>query len=177
MSMLLPPNIKNNSPAKNWCLHREIARLRVCGFKSIDIASELGVSMATVSSVLKSANVIELVNHLQARRDIESVDVSMRITNTAKKAQGFLEDVVEGKHPVADNIRTRVCMDQLDRAGFVPVTRNVNMNLSGHFTTEDLDGILAEVEKAKAEGARSGTVEVEGSPVNFDIEEKDNSHV
>lgn len=134
---------------KLHAVHREVIRLRASGMTHTDIANEIGMTLAFVSLVLNSELGRLAMEDLQSRMDQEVVDVGVALQRNAKTAEAFLGGIINGteKEGISPSLRARVCMDQLDRAGFGKITKNLNVDMSGAITAEEIEEIKREGKK------------------------------
>jgi hypothetical protein len=131
---------------KLHAVHREVIRLRASGMTQVDIANELGMTIAFVSLVVNSELGKIAMEELQSRMDEETIEVGVALQRNAKAAEQFLGGIVTGaeQNGISPALRARVCMDQLDRAGFGKITKNLNVDMAGTITAEEIAEIKAE---------------------------------
>jgi hypothetical protein len=130
---------------KLHAVHREVIRLRASGLTNMNIANELGVTQAFVGLVLNSELGKLAMEEMQSKMDAEVIEVGVALQQNAKLAEAFLGKVVVGEEKgVSPALRARVCMDQLDRAGFGKITKNLNVDFSGALTAQEIAEIKAE---------------------------------
>lgn len=130
-----PPTLP---PQKLQSRHREIIRLHVLGLDSKDIAERLGVSRFCVNLTLQSPLSKARINELHAAADRTTMDLQQDLLKDAFQAQRYLSDIVNGTEAVPAALRAKTCESALDRAGFVKPTKNLNINLDGQLTPEDI---------------------------------------
>lgn len=128
-------------------VHREIIRLYVLGNQYSEIATEVGVTLPTVTSVVNSELGQLIISDMQRELDAQVVDVGKALVEGAAAGEQFLLQVANGSLEAPISLRAKVCMDQLDRAGYAKVTRNINVDLAGALSADDIHDI-----KAKARG-------------------------
>lgn len=135
-----------NQLKKLHSVHREILRMRASGLTQINIANELGVTPAMVGLVLNSELGKLAMEEMQRKMDQEVIEVGVALQANAKHAEAFLGAVVRGDESegVSPALRARVCMDQLDRAGYGKITKNLTVDMSGALTAEEIAEIKAE---------------------------------
>lgn len=119
-------------------LHREILRLHINHVPYSSIANELGITEAMVCYTVNSDLGKLALNRMQDQLDKAALEVNEQLYSNAKIAEQFLGRVVSGDEEVTKSLRAKVCMDQLDRAGFGKVTKTVNVDIKGQLTEEDL---------------------------------------
>jgi hypothetical protein len=99
-----------------WDNHREMVRLLVSGWKEVDIARHLGVSVQTIVNAKNSPVIQRQIAVMRGARDAEALDVAIEIKNLAPKALAVLEELMENSPK--DAVRMGCATDILDRAGF-----------------------------------------------------------
>lgn len=119
-----------------WNVHHEILRLSLTGMKGVDIARQLNISEATVSTTLNSEIAKRKMARLQGARDMDAVSVSKKIQELAPKAVEVLDKLLDSQ---VEAIKFRTAADVLDRAGHGAVKKE--LNISGHLSKEDIDEI------------------------------------
>ena len=124
--------------------HREILRLHVNGAKAQDIANETGMTTAMISYTINSDFGQLVLEDMQRQLDNEALTVQKQLHENAKASEIFLGGIAQGTTEVPTSLRVKVCMDQLDRAGHGKVTKNVNVDLHGELTQDEIDSIKAE---------------------------------
>lgn len=128
-----------------WDNYQEIARRIVLGQKNVEIANDLGVTSVMVSYVRNSPIVQEQIGKLHEMANVETANISARIKSIAPKALDLLESIIKdgkvGHETVPVNIRARHAENMLDRAGYAPPKEIRSLNLSGHFTSEDIENL------------------------------------
>ncbi len=145
-----------------WGKHKEMIRLHILGFKSIAIAEQLNITAACVSHVLNSSIVKAHIDDLQNRADDNTIDMNKRFRETALEAQSLLSDVLldkDGDHDI--NLKVKVAMDQLDRAGHAPIKKIEAKVALGIFDGTDVSAMAAaakEINAAKEVAKENGNL-------------------
>ena len=138
-----------------WGQQKEILRLISSGlYNNKQIAEMVGVTPQTVSNIINSALGKQTLDMLQGAADSETVDLMVKIRALAPIAISVQEEIL-----LADETSSRLKNDisnkMLDRAGYTPVSKNLNLNLNAGLNNEDLAAIkkrakeLQEVEVAQ----------------------------
>jgi hypothetical protein len=122
-------------------VHRTICRMHTQGIANNDIASYLGVDKCTVSVILNSGQGLACTAMLQQSLDGNLKDVSALLQETSLSSQKFLRSIATGDTEANLALRAKVAMDQLDRAGYGKINKNVNLDVQGSLTAEELDDI------------------------------------
>lgn len=144
-----------------YAKHREVLRLHLLGHTGQEISALLGMSPGAVSRVLCCPLGRERLEIMQAEMDREAMDVASRLQESAGPAVDFLDAIVTGEVETTTQLRAKTCMDVLSRAGYSPVTRNVNLDMHGSLTEDDIKAIkqaafqrddVVEVEVSEEEG-------------------------
>lgn len=118
--------------------HREILRLYCVGTPYNEIAEIVGVSLICVRLTIESPLGQARIKEMQDALDEKTRDVQTAIIEGAARAQAYLEDIVVGREKVSPALRAKTCESMLDRAGYVKPTKNLNINLEGQLTAEDI---------------------------------------
>jgi len=127
--------------SKLQATHREILRLHVNGMSSLDIANTTGMTPTMVSYTINSDFGQLVLEDMQRQLDTEALTVQKQLHENAKASEIFLGGIAQGTTEVPTPLRVKVCMDQLDRAGHAKVTKNVNVDLHGELTEDEIMSI------------------------------------
>lgn len=122
-------------------VHRTICRMHTQGIANNEIATYLGVDKCTVSVILNSGQGLACTAMLQQSLDGKLKDVSALLQETSLSSQKFLRSIATGDTEANLALRAKVAMDQLDRAGYGKINKNVNLDVQGSLTAEELDDI------------------------------------
>lgn len=104
-----------------WELHHEVIRMLMLGMKQCDIATKLGISDCQVSKIKNSQVVQDRMALMRAARDVDTVQISRDILNTAPSALKLLKNIIDGDGvgtQATIGLRAKVAENMLDRAGF-----------------------------------------------------------
>jgi predicted transcriptional regulator len=123
---------------KLWGRAKEIVRLFASGvYTQVEIAKILGVTAQTVNNVLNSALGKQMLAILDGAADAEAIDLFAQYKALAPVALALQTNMMMDettsnalKNAIADKIQ--------DRAGYMPVNRNLNVNLNGELTKDDV---------------------------------------
>lgn len=148
-----------------WEVHREIARRILLGEKNVDIAKSLKCSSAMVSYTRNSYLVKAEIARLAATRDGLSTDIAQDIQDLTPLALQTVTEVMTGvlAEPA---VKLRAGFGILDRGGFSPVKKQLNVN--GTLTRKDIEDIKKD---ARENGFISGVL-VKESDIE-DVESED----
>ena len=131
-----------------WDLHHEIMRLAVLGWKSTEIAQQLGCTPETVSNTLGSELVKRQLEVMRGARDSDTIDVLEEIKRLAPTAletiKGVMEDINSGART-----RLTAAIDIMDRAGYAAPKVIEGRFTNVHLTVEEIEDI-----KRRAQSAR-----------------------
>jgi len=149
--------VENRKPIKYqikhlWGQQKEIIRLVASGlYTQKEVAEMVGVSANTVWTIVNSELGRQMLSMLDGASDLETIDLMARLKMLAPLALRVQEEMLfdEGTPlPLKDKIADRI----LDRAGYAPISKNLNLNLNKGLTREDIDAI-----KKRADEIRSLT--------------------
>lgn len=142
-----------------WELHHNIVRLLLLNWSVKDIAEQLGVHPKTVTTTKNSEIVKRKLDLMRAARDKEAIDVAVSIKNLAPKAIEVIEGILDSDTASAKD-RLTAAKDVLDRAGYMPVQKSLQMH--GYLTPE-------EIEEIKARARATGMISEKPEPKMIDI--------
>lgn len=118
-------------------LHHEIVRRIVLGQKDVDIADALGCTPATVKYTRESPVVKEKLSIMMGARDSSVMEIRERIQKLTPLALAELEKMLIDDN-VSAAIRTKIAQDLMDRAGFTPVHKTLDV---GKYTESKIEEI------------------------------------
>ncbi len=166
---------------KPW--HDELARRLVIGCqKQREIARELGVTEAWLSTVLTQPLMKRRIQALRDERDKSALDVGAQLDAAALPAVEIIERTMY--KTTSERLKVTCAQDLLDRAGFPRVTKSVNenrnINVHAHMGVDEMKRTLIQrMKRAKGEAedqirqlADDETIEVEF----IDMTEADEDH-
>lgn len=111
-------------------IHHEIARLLASGLKPADVSAATGYSLSRISILQKDPSFRELLSFYESKSDEVFVDVRKRMAVLGLDAASELADRLENKPETLSNSQLiEITKASLDRAGFSPVTKTVNVGV------------------------------------------------
>lgn len=124
---------------KPW--HDELARRLVIGCqKQYEIANELGVTQAWLSTILTQPLMKRRIRALQDERDKDSLDVGKQLDAAALPALEILERTMYKTK--SEKLAVMCAKDLLDRAGHGAINKSVNenrnINIHAHMGKEEM---------------------------------------
>ena len=137
-----------------WGQQKEILRLVASGlYKNKDIADIVGVTPQTVSNIINSALGKQTLEILNGAADSEMVDLMVKIRALAPIALTVQEDILLDED-TPKRLKTDIANKVLDRAGYAPISKNMNLNLNAGLKREDIEAIkkrAKELQEVKVE--------------------------
>jgi len=124
-----------------WGQQKEILRLVASGlYNNKTIAELLGVTPQTISNIINSAIGKQTIDMLQGTADLDSIDLLARLKSLSHIALTVQEDMLldEATNP---GLRNKVADKILDRSGYTPITKNLNMNVNAGLDADDMKKI------------------------------------
>jgi predicted DNA-binding protein (UPF0251 family) len=124
--------------SKLWSRSKEILRLVASGlYTQREVAEIVGVTPQTVNNLVNCALGKETLEMLDGAADAEAVDLIGKIKALAPIALALQQEMMleEG---TPKRLKNDIANKVLDRAGYVPVTKNMNLNLNGKLTRDDV---------------------------------------
>jgi hypothetical protein len=113
-------------------------RLSIGGLKNKEIAKVVGCSHITVCNTLNNPLAMEAMAKINEVADINVADIQKQLRKLAPDCLRNLEEVLNGTMPVTPELKVRTSQDVLDRIGASKIQQVHTLNMSGHFTSEDL---------------------------------------
>lgn len=121
-------------------IHHEIARLLASGLKPADVSAATGYSLSRISILQKDPSFRELLSFYEAKSDEVFVDVRKRMAVLGLDAASELADRLENKPETLSNSQLiEISKASLDRAGFSPVTKTVNVGVQ--ISSDELEAL------------------------------------
>lgn len=121
-------------------IHHEIARLLASGLKPADVSAATGYSLSRISILQKDPSFRELLSFYEAKSDEVFVDVRKRMAVLGLDAASELADRLENKPETLSNSQLiEITKASLDRAGFSPVTKTVNVGVQ--ISSDELEAL------------------------------------
>ena len=143
---------KSFEATQMWDSYQEIARRIVIGQMNTEIANDLGVTPQMVSYVRNSPIVMEKIDTLQTAADGDTVNIASRIKSLAPHAMKVIEDLIitgqVGTEKIPAKLRANHAEKLLDRAGHAAPREVRSLNLTGHYTSDELEEIKARARNA-----------------------------
>lgn len=137
-----------------WGQQKEILRLVASGlYNNKQIAEIVGVTPQTVSNIINSALGKQTLELLEGAADAETLDLMVKIRSLAPIALAVQEEILLGDD-TPKRLKNDISNKVLDRAGYAPVAKSMNLNLSAGIKAEDLEAIkkrAAELSEVKVE--------------------------
>lgn len=149
-----------------WEKHHKMLRLTLLGWQIQDIATELGVTAATVRNCVNSSLGRKVLQEMQAVVDNKTIDVATKLQEMSIKAAQKLEEILEDPD-TPKSLQARVAMDNLDRTGHARQI-NVKGNFLHGIVTPDL---LEQIKK----DAYAAAGEASSRVLRDDLSSNDNS--
>lgn len=142
---------KSYSIQKLWSRQKEIIRLVASGLHTQrEVAEILGIAESTVSNIVTSALGRQTLDMLEGAADAETVDLMVKIRALAPIALSVQEEMLlDAGTP--QRLKNDISNKVLDRAGYVPVNKNLNMNVNRGLTQEDIDSIKRRAKQLSGE--------------------------
>ena len=134
-----------------WGKQKEILRLVASGlYTNKEIAALVNVDPNTVSRIIHSDLGKHTLEMLQGTADVEAIDLMKRIKVLSHIAISVQEDLLmqEGTDAALKN---KIADKMLDRAGYTPISKNLNMNVNKGLTAEDLERIKLRAAELRGE--------------------------
>jgi len=138
-----------------WGQQKEILRLVASGlYNNKQVAEMVGVTPQTVSNIINSALGKQTLEMLEGAADSEAVDLMIKLRALAPIALSVQEEIMMDDE-TPKRLKNDVANKMLDRAGYAPINKNLNMNLNAGLKREDIEAIkqrareLQEVEMAQ----------------------------
>ena len=127
--------------ARLWGRHKTMLSLFTTGLFTIaEIAEQVGYTPQTVSHIINSELGKQHIAMLEGASDSESMDLMVRIKSMAPMALAVQEGLLLDEGSSGD-LKYKISDKMLDRAGYAPISKNLNVNVSTGVKKEDLDEI------------------------------------
>jgi hypothetical protein len=136
--------------------HHAIARYMAIGLKDVEICRITGYKPATLSMLKRGQAFRDLVESYKEMAESQAFDLQRRIhfigDLTLDRIQQRLENDESCNATPLEHLR-RLSVDLLDRDGYTPVKRSINLNI-GRLDAEQLAAIKARAEAEEVEHER-----------------------
>lgn len=129
----LPDGMRKYEIKKILDEHRGVIRMILLGHNNTEIGEATGYTPQEISYIRNSSVVREQLDYMNEGFDRGAVDIKKRIQ---EEAPGALDTLIELMKVAKDDIRAKVAIDLLDRAGHAPITRMQAEIM--HLTTDDI---------------------------------------
>lgn len=142
--------------------HRLVIALAMAGWKNNEIARHLGYSSSRVCNILQSHNpeILAIKAELQDKITNNVLDVNSTIRLAAPRAIVKMIELMEHPDPQVARLSAK---DILDRAGFTPVKKQVN--LEGNIPIEQMGQVLGRINSANEVVLRQSEWEIKEGKV------------
>ena len=142
-----PEGNKSYDIQRLWGQQKEILRLVSSGlYNNKDIAEMVGVTPQTISNIINSALGKQTLEILQGAADADTVDLMVKIRSLAPIALAVQEEILMDEE-TGSAMKNKISDKLLDRAGYTPISKNMNLNLSAGLTGEDIEAIKKRAEE------------------------------
>lgn len=134
-----------------WGRNKEIIRLWSTGlYTQQEIADIIGLTQDTISKILNSELGRQQIEMLDGVADLETVDLIANYRALAHVALSVQEDMLLDENR-SDMIRNRIADKIQDRAGYAPVSRNMNLNVNAGLSKDELNSIKERAQEIREE--------------------------
>jgi hypothetical protein len=148
-----------------WGKQKEILRLVASGlYNNKEIAAMVDVTPQTISNIIHSSMGKNTLEMLQGTADVEAIDLMKRIKVLSHIALSVQEDLLIGDGATPD-LKNKIADKLLDRAGYTPISKNLNLNVNKGLTSEDLERIKKRAAELRGEMFEEAVVEEETADV------------
>ena len=103
-----------------------------------EIATALSCNVQTVSHIINSELGKQQLAILEGAADAEAVDLMVSIRTFAPVALAIQQELILDEGSTGE-LKNKIADKMLDRAGYSPVQKNLNMNVNAGLKKEDLD--------------------------------------
>jgi len=129
-------------------------------YKQVDIARILGMSESMVTKILNSPLGKSMLIMLEAAAEAEAVDMLAHYKSTAPMAFAIQTDMMMDENTPL-TLKNRIADKIQDRAGYTPISKNLNVNAQAALTREDVLELSQDAEKVRAANAKEVKVDSE----------------
>ena len=141
-----------------WSNQKEILRLVASGiYTPQEVANLCNVAVSTVYRLIKTEMGQQYIEMISGASDQDAVDVTSRVKALADIALSVQEDFLLDS-TLEKGLRNKIADKILDRAGHVPVTKNLNVKIGAGLTIDAIEQIKVKANllraNAKAEAKR-----------------------
>ena len=104
------------------------------------MAELVGCTPQTISNIINSALGKQTLEIIQGAADADTVDLMVKIRALAPIAMAVQEEIMLDE-ATSKGLKNKVADKVLDRAGYTPISKNLNLNLNAGLTGEDIEAI------------------------------------
>lgn len=132
-----------------WSRHKKILRLLSTGqYSRNEIAENIGVTPQTVSNIANSALGKETLEILTGASDAEAVDLMARFKALAPVALSIQQELLM-EEGTPKRLKNDIANKILDRSGYQPVSRNINLNVDKNLNRAEIKEIKRRAKEIK----------------------------
>ena len=132
-----------------WGQQKEVLRLSASGlYNTLEIAEIVNLSRSAVSRILNCTLGKQTLDMLQGAADAETMNLMVNIKSLAPIALAIQSEMMmDEERP--DKLRVHLTDKILDRAGYSPINKNLNLNMNAGLTKDELDEIKVRARELK----------------------------
>lgn len=108
------------------------------GLSNTAVAEAVGCTPQTVCNTMSSEIAVTAIAKMHEAADLDVVDIQKQLRKMAPDCLRNLEQVLNGTMPVTPELKVKTSQDVLDRIGVSKIQQVHTVNMSGHFTGDDL---------------------------------------
>ena len=124
-----------------WGQQKEILRLVASGlYNNKEVAEILGCTPQTISNIINSELGKQTLEIIEGAADADTVDLMVKIRALAPIALAVQEEMMLDE-ATSKGLKNKVADKMLDRAGYTPISKNLNLNMNAGLTGEDIEAI------------------------------------
>jgi len=137
--------------------HKYIAQMFFAGLTFDEVCNRTNLAPSTVRSIKADPLFKAYNDKLVAAGEEEVLDVRRHLAEMAPKAAEKLSQLLNDK---SSQISLNAAKDILDRAGFKPVEKRVNVNADAIFESNDLEEMKVRFQAAKESGLVASPIDI-----------------
>ena len=124
-----------------WGRSKEILRLVASGlYNNKEVADIVGCTPQTISNIINSELGKQTLEIIEGAADADTVDLMVKIRALAPIALAVQEEMMLDE-TTSNGLKNKVADKMLDRAGYTPISKNLNLNMNAGLTGEDIEAI------------------------------------
>ena len=136
-----------------WGKQKEILRLLASGlYTAPEIGKILNVHPVTVNAIANSALGRQMLEIYQGAADYDTVELYQRIKALAPIALSVQEELLLSEE-TTPGLKNKIADKIIDRAGYTPISKNLNVNVKEGVSKEQLEEIKKRAEELRTEMA------------------------